>query len=175
MADIGGFEPGIPRQSRSIQTTLPRPATTKPWKTVNPRRLAPLEPPPVTLADYPALPCPPRDPSFCPGYRVTTHVFPAAFPRCPSDPWVPPRPGQFASKESATAEVRHLSSLKIAQEEDRDPRPPRREVLWTVANRYVRTLPTRTPGLTIVMLHYYGGHKEVRGLRVAILDLNTNR
>lgn len=54
------------------------------------RTLLPLEPSPVLLEDYPCLPCPPRSESFAPGYEITTHVFPSAYPRFPSSPCTPP-------------------------------------------------------------------------------------
>ncbi|OBZ69359.1 Peroxisomal membrane protein LPX1 [Grifola frondosa] len=39
-------------------------------------------------------------------------------------------------------------------------RPNRREVLWTIANRYVNTDQQKTTGLTLVFLHGIGAHKE---------------
>jgi hypothetical protein len=134
-------------------------------KTVHPRQaLEPLKSPPVQLDNYPALPSPARDPAFTSGYTVSTHVFPAAFPRCPSSQWVPP-PEQESKDEKRkriAKTVATYAALKERQERNQDTRLPHREVLWTVANRYVRNARSvTTPGLTLVFLHCIGSHKEV--------------
>ena len=159
--------------SRPSSFSLPRPSPQDfiPYASVNPRRLARLEPPPVLIRDYPALPCT-RPPPFVPSYEVTTHVLPAAFPRAPSEPWTPPPPHETSAqkKERIRRSVDTFSALKVRQEQGRDPRPSRREVLWSVANRYVCTARRATPGLTLVMMHGIGAHKEVRVARTSFRD-----
>ncbi|KAI9063517.1 alpha beta-hydrolase [Trametes sanguinea] len=131
-------------------------------RSVHTRRLASLEAPPVILRDYPTLDAPARESALAESWGVTTHVFPAAFPRCPSDVWVAP-PAHETREEQKTriaATVARLSTLKEAQEADTDSRPSRREVLWMVANRYAPKEPSRPSGLTLVLLHGIGCHKE---------------
>ncbi|KAI0711314.1 hypothetical protein C8Q76DRAFT_797631 [Earliella scabrosa] len=87
------------------------------------------------------------------------------------------------TKEETKARVQRtvelLSSLKEAQEQDRDTRPPMRKVFWTVANRYVHKLRPRNPGLTLVLLHGIGAHKEtwepiIKRLLKLLHDCNTS-
>ena len=72
---------------------------------------------------------------------------------------------ESGTKEETKARVQRtvelLSSLKEAQEQGRDTRPPMRKVFWTVANRFVHKSRPRNPGLTLVLLHGIGAHKEV--------------
>lgn len=141
----------------------PSAAETLPHRSVHPRRLAPLEPPPVRLRDYPIIPSS-RSPTFLQDWVVSTHVFPAAYPRCPSDLWIAPPHVETKEqqKERIQKTVARLSERKESQEKGEDTRPSRREVLWTVANRYTPKLPQqRSNGLTVVMLHGIGCHKEV--------------
>jgi hypothetical protein len=101
---------------------------------------------------------------FTPEHTVSTHVFPAAFPRCLSGQWVPPpeKESRDEKKKRIAQTVAAYVTLKETQERDEDLRPSRREVLWTVANRYVRNARSKTtPGLTLVFLHSIGTHKEV--------------
>ncbi|PCH35875.1 alpha/beta-hydrolase [Wolfiporia cocos MD-104 SS10] len=158
-----------PVAPHNAHRALEQPANIIPFKTTNPRAvstLLALEPPPVELSDYPILTTSSSQPKYWADYSVSTHLFPAAFPRCPSDAWVRrPRPEPQedldAKKRRIAREVEYLSSIKEAQEQGRDTRPPGREVLWMVANRYVRGLhPTRGTGLTLVFLHGIGAFKE---------------
>lgn len=145
--------------------SLARPSTAAvvPHRSVHPRRLAALEPPPVTLGNYPLLPHS-RNGYFFADFHVQTHVFPAAFPRCPSGIWSPPplRESPEERKRRIHEVVALSSALKEAQEQSRDSRVPLRQVYWTVANRYFRRSCPTTSGLTLVFLHGIGGHKEVR-------------
>ncbi|PCH38982.1 hypothetical protein WOLCODRAFT_21287 [Wolfiporia cocos MD-104 SS10] len=151
-----------------ISRALEQPTTIIPFKTINPRAIntvLALELPPVEPSDYPILTTSSSQPRSLADYCVSTHLFPAAFPRCPSDAWVRrPRPepqeDADAKKRRIAREVECLSLVKEAQEQGRDTRPPRREVLWMVANRYVRELrPARGTGLTLVFLHGIGAFK----------------
>lgn len=133
------------------------------------RSLLPLEPAPVLLSDYPIIPC--RSPLSLEinGYEISSHVFPAAYPRCPSSPLTPSFPPEFPNntKEWAEVTVKELAWKKEAQEQGRDTRPPNRQVLWTVANRVVKVGEQQMngssarPKLTLIFLHGIGAHKEV--------------
>ena len=88
-----------------------------PHNSVHPRRLAPLEPAPVALSDYPLLPSS-RSGCFFGDFDVSTHLFPAAFPRCPSNIWSPPPLNESSDeKKRRIQEVIAVSTaLKEAQE-----------------------------------------------------------
>ena len=159
----------LPPLSFSTMTTskpLSPPSKIIPWRPVYPSKLAPLEPPSANTNAYPFLPSPARSGSFCPGYNISTHIFPAAFPRCPSDLLVRPSVSNAApeTKEHVAELVRRLAALKESQEQGNDTRKSRREMLWTVANRIVRACtpsgPSGPPGLTLIFLHGIGAHKE---------------
>lgn len=139
------------------------------YATISPRTsLKPLIPPPVELDDYPTmtLPIPNSTSPFIPGYQVSTHVFPAAYPRCPSNVWVPPPVEETTNERRAriACTVAELGAMKEAQEQGRDDRAPRGEVLWMVAKRYVKTPRPQAAGLTLVLLHGVGALKEVCSL-----------
>jgi hypothetical protein len=48
------------------------------------------------------------------------------------------------------------------------------EVLWSVLNRYVRTDTGNTGGLTLLLLHANGLHKEVSVRALPLLDFVLN-
>lgn len=136
-------------------------------RSVHPRQvLTPLQPPPTNINTYPALPST-RNSTFTEKYSISTHLFPAAYPRCPADVWTAPPEVELKDQknEQIRQTVEFLSSLKEAQEQGRDTRPPMRKVFWTVANRYVHNSSSTSPGLTLVFLHGIGAHKEVPPLR----------
>ncbi|KII85654.1 hypothetical protein PLICRDRAFT_115758 [Plicaturopsis crispa FD-325 SS-3] len=140
---------------------IPAPEKIIPSVTLHPRTfhdLLPLLAPPVGLADYPALPSPPRPPLFTASYTLSTHILPAAFPRAPSAQWTPPSGGK-ADKAAALEACAYMSERKERAERDEDVGPARNEVLWTVCNRYARRRRTST-GLTLVLVHGVGTHKE---------------
>ena len=153
------------RMGRRVEH-LPRPSSEDliPSQTIHPRHtLAPLEPPPVQIEDYPSIGVK-RQSEFEPGYTVSTHVFPAAYPRCKSEKWVPPPAyeSKQEKKDRIQERVRRFAALKEAQERGEDTRPDRGEVHWMVAKRYVRDACSTKPGLTLVLSHCIGAHKEVR-------------
>ncbi|KAF9460392.1 Alpha/Beta hydrolase protein [Collybia nuda] len=142
---------------------LSPPAHIAPSKFMQTRPVLPLESPPVILEDYPSLPREPRSGTFVPGYSISTHVFPAAWPRCPSSHFAPPMEMTASlSKEAAAEMILHLSATKETQERGKDPRPANRNILWTVANRVVRNTSSQGlgNGLTLIFLHGIGTHKE---------------
>ncbi|KAH9996292.1 Alpha/beta hydrolase family-domain-containing protein [Russula vinacea] len=117
---------------------IPRPG--QPPRTdgqISPVPLLPLRLPPEPLR-YPALPLPLRDHRFSATYNVTTHIVPAAFP---------PRILRYR---------RELISLQAQYVPDSSGTQP--TVLWNVLNRYVRH--GKGGGLTLLMLHANGMHKE---------------
>jgi hypothetical protein len=125
----------------------------------------PLEEPPISLEEYPRLDTHPRGNFSIPGYSVSTHVFPAAWPRCPSTAFIPPSARNAIvcprDKDAIATLVKDLALVKEAQEAGRDERTLNRNVLWTVANRIYSTSPKRdSKGLTLVLLHGIGSHKE---------------
>jgi hypothetical protein len=152
-------------QSSGEQSTnemiIPRPG--QPPRTdgqITPIPLLPLRLPPEPLR-YPALPSPLRDHRFSATYNVTTHIIPAAFPR--STPFIAPPPA-FPSHEiddEREARIqrytRELISLQAQYVPDSSGTQP--TVLWNVLNRYVRH--GKGGGLTLLMLHANGMHKEV--------------
>ncbi|KAI0827059.1 Alpha/beta hydrolase family-domain-containing protein [Trametes gibbosa] len=158
------MDDSIPRSFESLRQLSPVELT--PHRSVHPRPLAPLETPPVRLHEYPPV-AHPRSAHFLDGWSVSTHVLPAAFPRLPTDIWsasaAPPAPNetQEQAKQRIQTTVARLDVLKRTQERGEDRRPCRREVLWTVANRYTPTTPpVHGGGLTMVLLHGIGCHKE---------------
>lgn len=146
--------------------SLSPPSEIIPSKPVLVRPVLSLESPPVAFEDYPPLPREPRAGVFVPGYSISTHVFPAAWPRCPSSPFAPPLADMATpmNKEAIAKLVQCLSEKKEAQERGQDSRPLNKNVLWTVANRIVKDTPSKGSrrGLTLIFLHGIGAHKEVR-------------
>lgn len=154
---------------RSVDTRiLSVPSKVLPCKSVAFRSLLPLEPCPVTINSYPSLPSGLRTGQFVPGYTISTHIFPAAYPRCPSSEWSPPSAENYVpeSKEHVQSIVHSLAQKKETQEEGKDARNPNRNVLWTVGNRIVNTSPRTSEGLTLIFLHGIGAHKEARYLLI---------
>lgn len=140
---------------------IPRPG--QPPRTdgqISPVPLLPLQLPPEPLR-YPALPLPLRDHRFSATYNVTTHIVPAAFPR--STPFIAPPPALPSDEigDEHKARIlryrRELISLQAQYVPDSSGTQP--TVLWNVLNRYVRH--GRGGGLTLLMLHANGMHKEV--------------
>ncbi len=142
--------------------TVPRPG--QPPHTderVKPNLLFPLQEPPQSL-EYPALPCPPRDHRFTSTFAVTTHLVPAAFPRVSPFVPLPPVP-EHESKDERGARVERYTNEFIAQQTQHAPDKSVSQptVLWTVLNRYVRADTSSGTGLTLLLLHANGLHKEV--------------
>ena len=136
---------------------------------VVPRPLLPIEPP-VALGALPPLPSPPRNPEFAHSYTLTTHLIPAAHPRTTSD--VPlPRIPTGLSKDVRKAHVQlvadEIVAVKVRQERGEDVRPGSTRLLWTCLNRYARTDPGPR-GVTLLLAHSNGAHKEVRLMRCRI-------
>jgi pimeloyl-ACP methyl ester carboxylesterase len=151
--------------STDTPVTLQPPAQTIPWKSIQPRPLLALEYPPVSLEEYPTLSVDPRPDFSLPGYAISTHLLPAAWPRCPSTKFKAPSAGssfnQRVDEQTASGLVTRFADVKETQEQGRDPRPSNKEVLWTVANRVYNTSSVKgSQGLTLVMIHGVGNHKE---------------
>jgi len=125
-----------------------------------PGPLLPLRSPPEPLR-YPALPCPPRHHRFTSSYTVTAHLIPAAFPR--SSPFVPlPTLPAHETKDERAARIqwftRELLSLQAQHVPDQS--GMQQTVLWSALNRYVRKSIEGASGLTLLLLHANGLHKE---------------
>jgi len=142
-----------------MSNKIPRPR--EPPRTderVNPNFLLPLQEPPQPL-EYPALPCPPRDPRFTDTYTVSTHLIPAAFPRVSPFVPLPPVP-EHESKDERSARVEQCANELLALQAQYTPDKSELQpmVLWTVLNRYVRA--DCGTGLTLLLLHANSLHKE---------------
>jgi hypothetical protein len=137
--------------------TVPRPRQPpSSIERVKPSLLFPLQEPPQSF-EYPALPCPPRDHRFTSTYTITTHLIPAAFPRVSPFVPLPPVPDNESRDERSARLERYTTEfLDLQTQHAPDTRPT---VLWTVLNRYVRA--NSGTGLTLLMLHANGLHKEV--------------
>lgn len=156
----------VPRLS-----SLSAPDNTLPSFSIKPRRfragLTTFECPPVVVNNYPALPVASRDGALSYGYSISTHILPAAYPRSASAVWEPLPLEEPVNdrKQRIKNTVQHISDRKEAQERGDYVGKPRGEILWTVANRYVKNdFAGATEGLTVVLLHGIGTHKEVSGI-----------
>ena len=130
---------------------------------------------------------------FAPGYTLTTHLVPAANYRysyqepqkytvssaeIPDDPPADSAPKEARRKwaiEKADALIQKRHFLQYARENALPPDLPNANtgpVLWNVVNRYARTSPkaSRDFGLTVIVCHANGLHKEVGGLQPPHLD-----
>jgi hypothetical protein len=143
-------------------TTISRPAFAHnqlPSSSI-PGPLLPLQSPPEPLR-YPALPCPSRHHHFTSSYTVTTHLIPAAFPRSPFVP-LPALPVHETKDERAARIQRSTGELLSLQAQHVSGQSGRQQtVLWSALNRYVRKSIGGTTGLTLLLLHANGLHKEV--------------
>jgi hypothetical protein len=131
--------------------------------------LAPLHAPPVPsqLPSLPSLPA--RQPALSldvfAQYELTTHIFPAAYPRSYPAIELPALPSGDATPEERKAGIAKVSAellrwrLKYVQGELAD-EPKDERLLWTCANRYRRRSARK--GITLVLCHANGFTKEVR-------------
>ncbi len=141
--------------------TIPRPPHAQVALDSIPGPLLPLWSPPEPLR-YPALPCPSRHQPFTSLYTVTTHLIPAAFPR--SSPLVPlPALPAHETKDERVASIQRFTDdlLSLQAQHVPDQSGTQQTVLWSVLNRYVRKSIGGASGLTILLLHANGLHKEV--------------
>jgi len=129
--------------------------------------LLPLQSPPEPL-QHPTLPCPPRRHHFNSLYTVTKHLIPAAFPR--SSPFIPlPIIPAHETKEERAARIQRYTNelLLLRAQHVPDQSGTQRKALWSVLNRYVRKTIGGSSGLTLLLLHANGLHKEV-GVRTGL-------
>ena len=135
-----------------------------------------ISPPSLTLS--PPLSVPSRPSALqtpfaaFPSWAVTTHVFPAASPRCrqPLQTAIPsgaPRVGKEAA-EAAKEEV-----FERQRGQSLSPSKEAEQPLWITVNRYRPTTKSEVKGkgrgLTLVLAHANGLHKEVSLHSLAIL------
>ncbi|KDQ07652.1 hypothetical protein BOTBODRAFT_38633 [Botryobasidium botryosum FD-172 SS1] len=116
----------------------------------------------------PNLPSPPRPEAFTSTHTLTTHVFPAAFPRHPSSPLprAPTATGRLdqEQRERLLRNARDIVDLRrpCYKGEGCVPAPGNEgdTDLWLVINRYARDEGPRRGGVTLLAFHANGFHKE---------------
>ena len=148
----------------------PDPSTIHPSVLIKPRALAPLREPPLFSSILPQLPCPIRNPSFNSSYKLTTHLYPSAYPHAPSSPLprasyadIPgeTKPARIARQKALLQELWLRNHTEATNGGRRNSEP---EVLWNVVNRFVRKdigEKHKKGGLTLFLAHANGFHKEV--------------
>jgi hypothetical protein len=133
-------------------------------------QLLALSPPPWT-EHLPALPSPPRTPAFSKGlldaYSLSTHIFPAAYPRTTPPVPVPSVPSPdlpFKERKAGLNKaVAETLALRADYEADKLPQDGDARPLWICVNRYTRRKSKTTgKGITLVLSHSNGFMKEVR-------------
>ena len=161
--------------SGSVMTAAPYPKSTKPtppYESINPRPLPPIRPPP-TDPRIPKLPAHiqnlRRDVlNILPGFVLSTHLFPASFPRTKCGPESIPNFSKEREKRMEEASVAAKGLLDLR----RDQLPAiyeyteeKEEPLWLSVNRFYRPggfrVATGKKALTLWLLHANGFHKEV--------------
>lgn len=149
-----------------------KPNTPTPEGITIPRTLTPLSKTASSVSSEPSPTSDVQSREFSAGWVCSTHVFRAASPReSPSDkalntPKVEPLTGESTKAERQArvdssydrimAYRNAIASGQIASSND--------DVLWSVANRYVRTEPPNNanqPAITLVAAHATGFHKEI--------------
>ncbi|KAG6335177.1 hypothetical protein ID866_3921 [Astraeus odoratus] len=137
------------------------------WTSVNPRPLLPIQPYPHPLP-CPRLPTPPRQHAFHGPYTLSTHIIPAAFPRCVPDVPLPEVPPHSAS----TSALKRQEQIEIIGKEiverqqcfvqGKLPGGHSQKPLWNAINRYIRAHSGNTTGprLTLFLAHANGFPKE---------------
>ena len=150
--------------------------------------ILPLYPPPSNreTACLPTLPARPRSlaqPFSDPAWTVSTHVFPAAFPRSRvgstrrrGTTAVPHPTARMTKDELERANVEQFARQRAALEVTADTVTSEMEVqeqLWLCVNRYARSGAVGGDGFTIVCCHATGLHKEVSGSNVELCSMLT--
>lgn len=113
----------------------------------------------------PLLPLPTRAHEFVSGYAVTTHIIPAVYSRYTPRGYKPHSddpPADAAARKAWATSTK--DALFAARRETRNAQGG--PLLWNVINRYARIGPPRskqTIGITVVVTHANGFHKEVSG------------
>jgi hypothetical protein len=165
--------PSIPRPSTSVHVPPHPSRKVRDIPSVSPK-----------FESYPALPSTPRSPHFVPGYNLTTHIIPSAYPRqsfrelrrypeLESISSFPPSAEGKTEREARALDIRskmkrkwdaiiHLRDGSDRSEALRDDEES--PVLWNVVNRYARIGPIKRKsdmGVTLIAVHAIGLHKEV--------------
>ncbi|VDC07676.1 unnamed protein product [Peniophora sp. CBMAI 1063] len=167
----------VARVNSNLTRTLPRPAISRRWAHIPARPLHPSTPPPPHLLSVfspplhrlPRSSLAPGPELSIPGYKCSTHVFPAAWPR--STPLVPfpddlrdDIPRALESKEERRARLARgvdaMLTLKRSQEREAGRTlDPDQRMLWVTATRWVRTGPSLGNGnKTVLCTHGNGMH-----------------
>jgi hypothetical protein len=160
-----------------LVSTYPKPAHFSPYQPIHPRRLLPLSRAPLPNV-LPTLPSPSREPIFH-GYRLTTHIIPAAYPRTAPDVPLPnPLIDSSDKKERRAWAEKTLAAFKTKNDElmKENKVQNSRKLLWCCANLYVKKdhpKPNKRR-VTLLLAHANGFPKEVRGIVPCALLLNDN-
>jgi hypothetical protein len=135
------------------------PDTLRSFTSINPRPLKALQTP-LLPSVLPALPNPEYRVSTLPGYELTRHIIPAAFPRsaCELQPSIPfeETPQERASRVAKMAQDMSLARFNIQRGLEHG--KVQDTVLYNVFNRYTRREDSFRdgPGLTLLVLHANG-------------------
>ena len=137
----------------------------EPFKSINPRPLRPLQQPDLP-AQLPCLPTPRRKTSSSeplPGYHLTTHIVPAAFPRaaCNRQPSIPTNDGETRAERISRAEriASELYDARTRIQRGELHGEVQKTALFNVFNCFTRITDeadARAPRLTLVVLHANG-------------------
>lgn len=140
-----------------------RPTSVPARKNIPTRPLRPLRAPP-DQDSLPGFPSVIRVAGFTPTHTLETHIITAAFPRAPTASLPSfPKGSQGETKQARTKRA-HECTLILAETKRRiswDDKEDAR-ALSTVVNRFARREKAhQKPGVTLVMTHPNGMHKEV--------------
>ncbi|TFK75633.1 hypothetical protein BDN72DRAFT_935522 [Pluteus cervinus] len=140
-----------------LSFSRPEPFT---WPYVQPRELLAIYPPRESLPP-PALPSPPRKPTFDALFSLSTHLIPACYLRSTRDVPVPgPPPATMTKLERGTYFKKLTQDLKDWRLSTNPTGLPK--ILWNCLNRYKRIKGGFRPnGITLFFAHANGFPKEI--------------
>lgn len=115
-------------------------------------------------------------------YHITTHLFPAAYPRLtpqvplPEIPTFVPGESRTARRDKAELLVTQVMEAQDAYVKGSFTGESSERLLWNFVNRYVRTSHAAPTGVTLFLVHANGFHKEAsRPLSGVALTATTHR
>ncbi|KZP30752.1 hypothetical protein FIBSPDRAFT_850200 [Athelia psychrophila] len=145
------------------------PPTQPSFRSINPRTLFPILPHPKSSLQPPALPSPPRPPTFNDQYALSTHIVPAAYPRVAPDAPLPQAiPAGLNKEERKQFLAEQTDTLVRAHERFEELGTScGTGVLWICVNRYSLRAGhgigrgEKRKGLTLFFAHANGFPKEI--------------
>ncbi|KAF9508590.1 hypothetical protein BS47DRAFT_1397676 [Hydnum rufescens UP504] len=166
-----------------MSSSIPPPSPPLYYRPFPTRKLRDLPTALPTFDSYPPLPSP-RSLDFVPGYNLTTHIIPASYPRqsfleprryphLEAVQFIPPPPEEKFKRQAWAFDTgtklrgKQAALLKLRTEnrsEVKDPQELTGPVLWNAVNRYARIgapKDQKAIGITVVLSHGNGSHKEV--------------